>query len=360
MAPVRRFLLPLLTLLLVVGVGYGIYLSVGGQLAARNAVTVRGLIGSEKEDFFNDPAVQAALKKQGITVQVEKAGSRQIAGADLSKYDFAFPSGVPTAEKIRRERKVTQTFDTFYTPMVVASWRPILKLLAANGLARDQGGYGTLNMAALLGVMDAGTRWKDLKASAAYPVGRSVLIGSTDVRKSNSAAMYLALASYALNGDKVVQSGSEAQALVPRLAPLFLRQGYQENSSAGPFEDYLALGMGKAPLVMVYESQFVERAANKATGPDMLLLYPSPTLFTKHVLVPLTPGGAKLGEALTRDPELQQLAAKYGFRTRDPKAFQTFVDGSGLKLPGQLVDVIDPPAYEVTEQMIQGIEKLYK
>ena len=30
--------------------------------------------------------------------------------------------------------------------------------------------------------------------------------------------------------------------------------------SAGPFEDYVEIGMGKAPLVMIYESQFIEYA----------------------------------------------------------------------------------------------------
>ena len=355
----RRILIPLLTVLLLAGLGYAIWASVGGQLAARRVLTVRGLIGSEKEDFFRDPDVQAALKKLGLSVQVEKAGSRQIAtGYDLSKYDFAFPAGVAAAEKIRRERKVTQTYDAFYTPMAVASWKPIARILEANGLAVNQGGVERLRLDKLLPVMEAGKRWKDLKGAASYPVGRSVLISSTDVTKSNSAAMYLALASYALNGDRVVQGG-EAQALLPKLAPLFLRQGYQENSSEGPFEDYLALGMGKAPMVMVYESQFVEQAAKKALTPDMLLMYPTPTVFTKHVLVPFSDGGRRLGEALA-DPSLQQLEVRYGFRTRDPRLFADFVKQGGLELPNSLVDVIDPPTYEVTEGLIRAIEQAGK
>src|SRR5256885_4824873 len=70
--------------------------------------------------------------------------------------------------------------------------------------------------------------------------------------------MYLALASYVLNGQQVVQSPADLERVLPQVAPLFLRQGFQESSSAGPFEDYLALGMGKAPLLVAYESQLVE------------------------------------------------------------------------------------------------------
>ncbi|TNY03328.1 hypothetical protein EW661_23635, partial [Escherichia coli] len=69
---------------------------------------------------------------------------------------------------------------------------------------------------------------------------------------------YLALASYLANGQQIVQSAEEADKALPTVAPLFLRQGFQEQSSAGPFEDYLALGMGKAPLLVAYESQMVE------------------------------------------------------------------------------------------------------
>ena len=91
----------------------------------------------------------------------------------------------------------------------------------------------------LLAMAGKGTRWRDLKASGAFATGKAVLPASTDVRSSNSAAMYLALASYVLNGQQVVQSPADLERVMPQVAPLFLRQGFQESSSAGPFEDYL-------------------------------------------------------------------------------------------------------------------------
>ncbi|ULH15883.1 hypothetical protein MF271_04440 [Deinococcus sp. KNUC1210] len=354
----RRPLNLLLTVLLVLGLGFGIYVSVSGQLSARSIVVVRGVIGSEKEDFFRDPEVIAALLKDKLKVEYTKAGSREIVGQTLAGQDFAFPSGVPAADALRKKYKPAQVYDVFYTPIVVASWQPILKLLAANGLVKVQGSYGLLDMEALLKVMEAGTRWTGLKDNAVYPSSRSLLITTTDVRKSNSAAMYLSLVSSVLNAGQVAQA-SDLAALMPKVAPLFLRQGYQENSSAGPFEDYLALGAGKTPLVNIYESQFLAAAREKSLPEGAALLYPQPGLYTKHVLIPLTPAGQKLGEALLNDPELQRLAARAGYRTRDAAVFMSQVRTSGLSVPATLLDTVDLPSQEVMEAMIVNIEGQY-
>src|SRR5256885_5367629 len=43
----------------------------------RSSVTTRGLIGSEKEAFFQDERVRDVLARHGVTVTVQKAGSRR-------------------------------------------------------------------------------------------------------------------------------------------------------------------------------------------------------------------------------------------------------------------------------------------
>lgn len=140
----RRFLGPVVTILLLAGLVFAIYRSVGEQLTARRAVTVRGLIGSEKEEFFKDPEVVDTLRRAGFIVQVEKAGSREIASFDLKKYDFAFPGGMPAAEKIRRESRVSKAHVPFFTPMAIASWRAIAEILNANGMAQELAPPATL------------------------------------------------------------------------------------------------------------------------------------------------------------------------------------------------------------------------
>jgi hypothetical protein len=349
-----------LALLLIVGVGYGILSSARDSLGPA-PTTLSGFIGSEKGPFFNDPAVIAALRRGGFIVNVTTAGSRQIAGMDLSKVDFAFPAGVPAAEKIRQDHPGSKAVVPFYTPMAIATWRPIVDLLTAAGVVRTSAGVTTLDVAAYMNLVDKNTRWKDLPGNTTYPVNKSILITSTDVRKSNSAAMYLSLTSYVANGNNIVQNGADVAGLTDRLAPLFLRQGFVASSTEEPFDDYLVQGMGKSPMVMIYESQFVQRAAaaDGSITPDMILVYPDPTIFSKHTFVGLTADGIRLGDFLTNDPEMRSLATQYGFRTTDTAAFAKFVADHNLSVPPAFVNVIDPPTYETLEAMITRLETDY-
>lgn len=359
----RRALGLLLAAVLGVGVLAAIAVSVRSRVVdtpGSQLIVVRGVIGSEKQPYFSDPEVIRVFHNHGLDVKVDTAGSRQIASLDLSHYDFAFPAGVPAAEKIRREKRINTSYSPFYTPMVVASFKSIANLLVSNNVAKDQGGYYTLDVQAYLSLVARNARWSDLpNSSAAYPSTRSILITSTDVRKSNSAAMYLAIASYVANGNNIVQDPGQVAAVLPKVEPLFLRQGYTESSSEAPFEDYLSIGIGKTPLVMIYEAQFVARAAanDGSITKDMVLMYPTPTVFSKHTLVPLTPAGDRAGRLLMTDPDLQRLAIKYGFRTTDVAAFNKFVTSHQVVLPPTLYSVVEPPTYETLESMISVIEQ---
>src|SRR5947209_3810825 len=89
----RRGLSIGLAVALSLGVVITILVSRGGGSSA-TVRTVRGMVSSEKQPFFADPDVKAAFRKAGLDVDVDTAGSRQIATqVDLSTYDFAFPAG---------------------------------------------------------------------------------------------------------------------------------------------------------------------------------------------------------------------------------------------------------------------------
>ncbi|MHC1770387.1 MAG: hypothetical protein AB9907_01400 [Flexilinea sp.] len=357
----KRLLGPLLLVVLIVSVGVAIFFSANQQLALRKIVTVKGLIGSEKEQFFNDPGVIDALRKGGIEVRFDKAGSRTIATTqDLSQYDFVFPSGVPAATKLRQDHKSAKSYDEFFTPMAVASWKSIAGILESNGLVRNMGEYYSLDMAAYLQMAANNVRWNELKNNADYNVNKSLLITSTDVRQSNSAAMYLALATYVVNGNNVIQSDADIQKVFPNVEPLFLKQGFTEYSSDVPFQDYLSMGVGKSPMVMIYEAQYISQAStpNGLTN-EMVLMYPEPTIYSKHILVALTPNGEKLGELLQNDPDLQRLAVENGFRNNNEDLFKQVKKDRNLNLPDTLVNIIDPPSYEILEKIIRQIELEY-
>lgn len=365
----KKIIAPILLLLIVAvlaAIGYVAF----SKFQKENSIQiVTGLIGSEKKPFFDDLEVQRILKETyQIEVSYETVGSRRIAtngGANgtVDKYDFAFPSGVPAATKIKNDFKVKKDYRVFFTPMTIASWQPVVEVLERNGIvSKRESYYGILDMQQLLDLMKNQTRWQDMPNNKGFDIGRQILIKSTDIRSSNSAAMYLSLASYLLNNDQIVSSPDQAVNMVPKVLPLFANQGFLAGSSATPFEDYLIKGMGNSPLVMMYESQYLFQASSPSGGlrPNMVLLYPEPTIFTQHTLMAMDDKGVTLGEALTTDEALQRLAIKHGFRSNNTALIQDFeknLKENGLaNIPSQLNEVIDPPSYDNLEKMITGIE----
>lgn len=320
--------------------------------------TVHGVVGSEKMAFFEDPRVVEALARHGLEAEVEPAGSRQIASIDLANHSFAFPSSAPAAERIQRARNVATKYTPFASPMAIATFRPIADLLTAAGVLRP-GPVPTFDMARYLELVGRNTEWAHLPDNTTYPVRKNILVSTTDPRTSNSAAMYLAIAGFVANDRAVVQGAEAEQRVLPIVSRLFTGQGYAENSSAGPFQEYLTAGMGPTPLVMIYEAQFVEAAVQGQLKPDMVLTYPSPTVLSTHTLVPLDESGDRLGRLLSTDPELQRLAAEHGFRTGDAAQFAQVTTENKVPVPANLIDVVDAPTFETMEHLLDGVTQSY-
>jgi hypothetical protein len=325
--------------------------------------SVRGVVGSEKKAFFADPEVKSVFAAAGLSVEVDTAGSREIATTtDLKNYDFAFPSSAPAAEKIKREKETLGTYSPFYSPIAIASFQPIVDVLQSAGVAeKTPTGYWSFDISAYLGLVAKGTRWDQIPGNSAYPTSKAVLLTTTDVRRSNSAAMYLAMASYVANDNRIVSSQREASAVLPAMGKLFLGQGYSESSTEAPFEDYLALGSGKTPMLLTYESLFLDRQMRNdgSITKEMVLLYPTPDVLSKHTALALSKDGDTTGQLLTENADLQRLAAKYGFRTTNPGTFRDVLAESGVASPPDLVEVVEPPRYELLESMIATLEKQY-
>lgn len=329
-----------------------------------SAVQLKGLIALDVENYFKDPRVQRVLAARKLPVSVVRIGSREmgarvVAGATP---DFFFASGVVAANQIvdaaRRANMAATQMAPFHTPLVIASWEPIAKILVANGIAKPLSPkvYG-VDMAKLTQLMLARKKWKELQGAAAYDVSRSVLVSTTDLRRSNSGALYLALTSAAVHGD-IVTDRATANATALKLAELFKRQGYQENYVDGNFDDYVAIGIGKTPMAFIYENQLVAYAlAKKGVGADMVLLYPQPTIVNKVVFVAMNARAKALGELLANDAELQAVAVEYGFRIADTERFMAAVKPTGLAVEPRVTQVVDPPSFEIMAEMIDTVAK---
>ena len=336
--------------------------TIAGAVAVED---VSGLIAVDVEPYFQDVRVQKVLAANGFRLSVKRIGSRDMAAQVLPGQtpDFFFSSGVVAANQIgeaaKRANIPATVSSPLYTPMVIASWTPIAKILAANGLASEASpGVWNVDLPKLTQLMLDKKRWKDLKAAQAYEVNKSVLVSTTDVRKSNSAAMYLALTSYVVNGAEVVANRDAAQKSAQAVAGLFKRQGYQENYVNGNFEDYTSIGMGKTPMALIYENQIVSYALNKkGLGTDMVLMYPQPTIFNKVVFVATTDKAKRLGELLASNTDLQRLAVDFGFRIADSGYFVQTAKSANLAVQERLTQVIDPPSFDVMAEMIDIIAR---
>ena len=326
----------------------------GGKLTQ-----LHGVIGSEKRAYFEDPDVVARLEELGYSVSVTTAGSRQIATTtDIAEQDFVFPSSAPATQKVREQGSGYSVDFPFFTPMAVASWKPIADLLVAEGVVSEENGAYTLDVNKYMDLARSGKRWRDL--GEAYPSPRNVQIRSTDIRTSNSAAMYLSLLAWEV-AERDPERRDDVGYLIDEIAPFFTAQGYSEASSSGPFTDYLSQGMGAAPMVMVYEAQYLGEQMQQTSRirDDMALLQLSPTVLANHGIVGVTAGGKELGRLLTTDPQLQQLAARHGFRPSTSGSLAKEMEDHGLAAPSDYADSIDPPSYDRLEQLIDGVGEQY-
>lgn len=342
----------------------------GDAPAEQSLTVVRGVIGSEKESLFADPEAKEIFARYGLDVQVTTSGSWAMAEREgIEGSDFASPSSEIAAAHIEDVHgdAVLSTTRPFYSPLAIATGETVLAVLGQNGLAEQRGGVWFLDMAAYLDAVANGRRWTDLAGSEAYPSSRNVMITTTDVRSSNSALMYLSLASYVLNGNAVVTSEDAGRRqATDALARLFLDQGYSQSSSAGPWESFLSKGPMNQPLTLIYESQYLEAQMNEPSRitSDMRICYPSPTIFSDHVVVAFSEAGQRVQDILENDADMAQVIARHGFRLNGANsgAFDARVGEAGLTgyaAEGTFIDTAQTPSYEVADVMLQTIAELY-
>ena len=311
---------------------------------------VHGLVGSEKLSFFQDPAVIAAFERRGLAVTVEAAGSRTMAcESDLRSYDFAFPGSASAATDILAKAGVAgRPTAVFGSPLVVATFRDVAKALPSGVVSAD---LRTFNFDQYLDqVVRTRKRWRDLRLPAPYPLFQRAVLLSTRLDTSNSAELYLALASFAVNGDAPIPSANPGT-VTDQAEELFRAQGSTALTSEEPFDQYFSAEGYQLPMQVFYEAQFLDAARRHPDGLvtqvtavdgtevtlDRIMLYPARTVSSTHTVAALTERGGDVAAALTGDPELRRLEAVHGFRpVGDAKVFAAENGGRGLA-------AVDPP-----------------
>ncbi|MGW7046197.1 hypothetical protein ACWGDT_26585 [Streptomyces avermitilis] len=340
----RRIAGIVLAVLLIGGVVAAVVAGREGQDNGTATKTVRGVIGSEKAEFFADPDVVKALAAKGYTVQAETSGSWAMEDLNLKGYDFAFPSSQAPADELAATYKVRQPLPRpFYSPLVVVAHRSAAQVLAAAHLATVDRNRGTLNMAAYLDAARHDRTWQQLKGAAGHgELTGTLYIATTDPATSNSGALYLAAASYVANGGRVATNDADIDRTAPLLRKLTSVQGAQQSSTDAAFRDFVS-GAGN-PLVLVYESQVASLLSAGRGVDDLTVLYPDTTANSDHTVVPLTRAGRDLGELIGGDPTLRRLAVRHGFRPQGASAeFTAATAGHTTYLNQKLTGVRQAP-----------------
>ena len=72
--------------------------------------------------------------------------------------------------------------------------------------------------------------------------------------------------------------------------------GWMETSSEDSFNQFLTLGVGSKPMMVGYESQLLDLAVNqpdafKQIKDDVVIVYPTPTVWSTHTLMALDEKG---------------------------------------------------------------------
>lgn len=342
-----------LLLIAMCGIG-GLYIYNG---SIKEPVQVTGYLGGEKVGLFEDEEVQKILADQyGLTVDYAKAGSLDMVTADLTGKDYLFPSSSIALEYYEDQYgKPAQSEIILNTPIVLYTHEMVARAFEEQGLVTTDGDVRYIDMEGLVDLIKKDTQWSEIGLDELYG---KVSVDTTDPAKSNSGNMFAALLANVLNGGDTLTE-EDVDSVLPELQTIFGKLGYMETSSADLFSQFLKMGVGAKPVAAGYESQLIEYAVENPSGyerikDDIVMLYPSPTVWSSHVLIALDDSGKALIKALL-DEDIQKLAwTRHGFRTEN---YGISADGD-LPVSGvadTLTRISQVPSYPVMKRIIDEL-----
>lgn len=352
----KKKIVGLILLVVLMAVIGGIYFVTGN---APRIVSVDGYVGGEKIELLEDEEVRSVFEeKYGLNVDYSRAGSLDMMTADLSGRDYLFPSSSIALEYYEDlHGSPVQSEIVLNTPIVLYTHQIVLDAFENQGLITTDGDIHYIDMAGLLELIQNDSQWSDIGLPELY--GR-VSVDTTDPSKSNSGNMFAALVANVLNGGRTVTE-TDLDTILPELQDIFGKLGYMETSSSDLFSQFLRMGVGAEPIIAGYESQLIEYASiypdeYDRIRDDVVMLYPTPTVWSAHVMIALDENGQILLNAM-QDEEVQDLAwKKHGFRTGN---YGDIADSGAIPAAGvaaSITQVAQVPSYDVMKVIIEQLE----
>ncbi|MGN0597392.1 MAG: hypothetical protein ACI4J1_08720 [Ruminiclostridium sp.] len=320
---------------------------------------INSYLGGEKIGVMEDKEISDILAKEyNISFNYSRAGSLDMVTADQTGKNYLFPSS-RTALEYYKEQHGEPVSDEiiFNTPIVLYSHKAVAEALMTDGTVYTaEGGYYA-DMAKLTDKLVSEVTWAELGLPELYG---SFSVDTTDPVRSNSGNMFAALLANVFCGGKTADEES-VRAVLPRLKEIFAKLGYMETSSSDLFNQFLRTGIGAKPIIAGYENQLIEYAAENPDkygkiADDIVIIYPTPTIWSTHIYIALDETG-KLGAAALCDEKIQQLAwEKHGFRTSGCDISEESGEGLVKGIAPSLNSVINMPDYRVMKIIIDELE----
>lgn len=346
------------TKLIGIAVLLAVILAGGGYYFYRSQTaiqTLNGYLGGEKIGLFEDEEVQDILRsKYHLKLNYSRAGSLDMVTADFTDRDYLFPSS-QTALEYYNDTYGKSVADEiiFNTPIVLYSHKIVADALINKGIITQTDGVYYADMQKLTECILNKTQWSELGLPELYG---TVTVDTTDPVRSNSGNMFAVLLAVTLNGGETIDINSVDKVL-PELKEIFSQLGYMETSSSDLFSQFLRMGAGAKPIIAGYENQLIEYAEEQPESyakikDDIVIIYPSPALWSTHIYIALDEEGKAGIEALS-DNEIQEIAwKKHGFRTDGCDIASAGFSG----IPEQINRVIHMPDYETMKKIIDSLK----
>ena len=324
---------------------------------SQTVTEINGYVGGEKIGLLEDEEVQDILRdRYRLVIDYAKAGSIDMVTDDPEGRDFLFPSNQTALELYKQVHgDPVKSEIILNTPIVLYTRSAVAQALVDSGLAAVTNGVYTVDMEKLTETIEAGTTWEEIGLPQLYG---SVSVGTTDPIKSNSGNMFAGLLANTLCGG--VADESNLAEILPRLQNIFQKLGYMESSSSDLFDQFLKTGMGAKPLIAGYENQLLEFAVEnpdtwEQIKEDIVMMYPTPTVWSSHVYIALDEAGTAGIDALL-DEDIQRLAwEKHGFRTG---VYDTPTDAAHFGVSGiaeELTQVAPMPDANTMDRIIKAL-----
>lgn len=322
-------------------------------------VTVlNGYLGGEKIGIFEDEEVSKILaKKYHIAFEYSRAGSLDMVTADHTGKDYLFPSSRTALEYYNEQIGDTVSDEIiFNTPIVLYSHKQVADALMKDNTVTLTDGVYYADMQKLTEKITQGVSWADIGLGELYG---NVSVDTTDPVRSNSGNMFAALLANVMCGGKTADTESVRE-ILPELKGIFQNLGYMETSSSDLFNQFLRMGIGAKPIIAGYENQLLEYAYENPDDyleikDDIVIIYPTPTIWSTHIYIALDEAG-KAGSKALCDEEIQKLAWEHhGFRTNNGKVSSSGGEENVSGIAKNLSSVINMPDYDVMKIIMEEL-----